>query len=42
MKIHGVDVMEIYRLSHIAGLEILSETGTDLSNGELKSILCPG
>ncbi len=34
MKIHGIDVMEIYGLSHIAGLEILSETGTDLSKWE--------
>lgn len=33
-KIHGVDVMEIYGLSHIAGLEILAETGTDLSKWE--------
>lgn len=30
-KIHGVDVMEIYGISGIGGLEILSETGTDLS-----------
>ncbi len=30
-KIHGVDVMEIYGISDISALEILSETGTDLS-----------
>lgn len=33
-KIHGVDVIEIYGLSHIAGLEILAKTGTDLSKWE--------
>lgn len=33
-KIHGVDVMEIYGLSHVGGLEILAETGTDLSKWE--------
>jgi hypothetical protein len=30
-KIHGVDVVEIYGLSEISALEILGETGTDLS-----------
>ncbi len=30
-KIHQVDVMEIYGLSEISALEILAETGTDLS-----------
>ncbi|PWV45794.1 transposase [Chitinophaga sp. S165] len=33
-KIHGVDVMEIYGLSHIGGFEILAETGIDLSKWE--------
>jgi hypothetical protein len=30
-KIHGVDVLNIYGLSEIGGLELLAETGTDLS-----------
>lgn len=30
-KIHGVDVLEIYGISEAGGLEILAETGTDLS-----------
>jgi transposase len=30
-KIHGVDVMDIYGISEIAALEILAETGTNLS-----------
>lgn len=30
-QIHGVDVMAIYGISDLAGLEILSETGTDMS-----------
>lgn len=30
-KIHGVDVLSIYGLSDIGGLELLAETGTDLS-----------
>lgn len=30
-RIHGVDVLDIYGLSDIGGLELLSETGTDLS-----------
>lgn len=30
-RIHGVDVLAIYGLSGIGGLELLSETGTDLS-----------
>jgi transposase len=30
-EIYGVDVTEIYGISQIAALEILSETGTDLS-----------
>jgi transposase len=30
-RIHGVDVMSVYGLSHIVGLELLAETGTDLS-----------
>lgn len=29
--IHGVDIMSIYGISDIGGLELLSETGTDLS-----------
>jgi transposase len=33
-KIHGVDVLEIYGLSHVSALEILAETGTDLSKWE--------
>ncbi len=32
--IHGVDVMEIYGLHEISALEVLSETGTDLSKWE--------
>lgn len=32
--IHKVDVMEIYGISEISGLQILSETGTDLSKWE--------
>lgn len=30
-KIHGVDVLDIFGISEISALEILSETGTDLS-----------
>jgi transposase len=30
-KIHGVDVLNIYGLSETCGLELLAETGTDLS-----------
>jgi transposase len=30
-QIHGVDVLEIFGMSEISALEILSETGTDLS-----------
>lgn len=30
-KIHGVDVLAIFGLSEIGGLELLAETGTDLS-----------
>ena len=30
-KIHGVDILAIYGLSDIGGLELLAETGTDLS-----------
>jgi transposase len=30
-RIHGVDVLAIFGLSEIAGLELLAETGTDLS-----------
>jgi transposase len=30
-KIHGVDVLAIYGLSNTGGLELLAETGTDLS-----------
>jgi len=30
-RIHGVDVVDMYGISEIAALEILSETGTDLS-----------
>ena len=30
-KIHGVDVIDIFGISEISALEILSETGTDLS-----------
>ena len=30
-KIHGVDVLEIFGISEISALEILSETGTNLS-----------
>ena len=33
-NIHGVDVMEIYGISDISGLQILGETGTDLSKWE--------
>lgn len=33
-KIHGVDVMEIYGISESTALEILAETGTDLSKWE--------
>ena len=33
-KIHGVDVLAIYGLSDIGGLELLAETGTDLSKWE--------
>jgi transposase len=42
-RIHGVDVLAIYGLSETGGLEILSETGTDLSrwptDGEFRSWL---
>jgi transposase len=30
-SIHGVDVMAIYGIADMAALEILSETGTDMS-----------
>ena len=46
-KIHGVDVLSIYGLSDSGGLELLAETGTDLSkwDNENKFIgwlnLCP-
>lgn len=33
-RIHGVDVLAIYGLSELSGLEILAETGTDLSRWE--------
>jgi transposase len=33
-RIHGVDVLEIFGISEISGLEILAETGTDLSKWE--------
>jgi transposase len=33
-KIHGVDVLNIYGLSETCGLELLAETGTDLSKWE--------
>ena len=36
-KIHGVDVMEIYGISGVGALEILSETGTDLSKWETEN-----
>lgn len=36
-KIHGIDVMEIYGISGIGGLEILSETGTDLSKWDTEN-----
>lgn len=32
--IHGVDVMEIYGINEMSGLQILAETGTDLSKWE--------
>ena len=31
LQIHGVDVLEIFGISEISALEILAETGTDLS-----------
>jgi len=46
-KIHGVDVIEIYGISETSALEILGETGTDLSkwDNEKKFVswlnLCP-
>lgn len=46
-RIHGIDVTQIYGMSEIGGLEILSETGTDLSKwyNEKKFVswmnLCP-
>ena len=33
-RIHGVDILAIYGLSDIGGLELLAETGTDLSKWE--------
>lgn len=33
-RIHGVDVLAVYGLSETSGLEILAETGTDLSRWE--------
>src|SRR6478735_7791780 len=33
-RIHGVDVLTIYGLSDTGGLELLAETGTDLSKWE--------
>jgi len=33
-KVHGVDVMNIYGMSETTSLEVLSETGTDLSKWE--------
>lgn len=33
-RIHGVDVLAIYGLSETSGLELLAETGTDLSKWE--------
>lgn len=33
-RIHGVDVLNIYGLSETSGLELLAETGTDLSKWE--------
>ena len=36
-RIHGVDVLAIYGLSETGGLEILAETGTDLSKWENES-----
>lgn len=36
-RIHGVDVMAIYGISETSALEILSETGTDLSRWETEA-----
>ena len=36
-KIHGVDILAIYGLSDIGGLELLAETGTDLSKWKTDS-----
>lgn len=36
-RIHGIDVLAIYGLSDIGGLELLAETGTDLSKWETES-----
>ncbi len=36
-RIHGVDVLAIYGLSETGGLEILAETGTDLSKWETEA-----
>jgi transposase len=38
--IHGVDVMEIYGISDMSGLQILGETGTDLSKWENEKHFC--
>jgi len=37
LKIHGVDVIDIFGVSEISALEILSETGTDLSKWETEA-----
>ena len=39
-RIHGVDVLAIYGLSDIGGLELLGETGTDLSKWENELHFC--
>jgi transposase len=36
-RIHGVDVLAVYGLSETSGLEILAETGTDLSRWETEA-----
>jgi transposase len=36
-RIHGVDVLNIYGLSETGGLELLAETGTDLSKWETEN-----
>ncbi len=39
-RIHGVDVLAIFGLSDIGGLELLAETGTDLSKWENELHFC--